>query len=261
MDLLGSFVIACSMYSKIPMPRIQWTKERMKYVMCFFPIVGVVMGILLCVLGRIAGLLGIQEGSLVFAALGTVFPVLVTGGIHMDGYLDVTDARASYGEKEKKLEILKDSHVGAFAVIGFGVYLLLYLAVFSSVPADGFPLVGAVYVLTRAMSGLAVVAFPKAKKSGLAASFSDGAHKKAVKAWMAVYIAACLGFLFWYGGMIIGNCCCLASICVFWYYRRMAVKEFGGITGDLAGYFLQVAELVLLAVLAVALSLERMPVL
>lgn len=260
MDLLGSFVIACSMYSKIPMPRIQWTEERMKYVMCFFPIVGVVMGILLCVFGWISGWLGIQEGSLIFAALGTALPILVTGGIHMDGYLDVTDARASYGEKEKKLEILKDPHVGAFAVIGCGVYLLLYLAVFSAMPSDGFPLVGAVYVLTRAMSGLAVVAFPKAKKSGLAASFSDGAQKQAVKAWMAVYIAACLGFMFWYGGSIIGICCCLASICVFWYYRWMAVKEFGGITGDLAGYFLQLAELVLLAVLAAALWLEGMPV-
>ena len=47
MKLLGSMVIAFSMYSRIPMPRVEWTKERMKYAMCFFPLVGVVQGICL----------------------------------------------------------------------------------------------------------------------------------------------------------------------------------------------------------------------
>jgi len=209
------------------------------------------MGILLSFFGWLVRWFGIPEGSIFFAAGGTLLPILVTGGIHMDGYLDVTDAKASYGEREKKLEILKDPHVGAFAVIGCGVYLLCYLAVFSLVRTEQFALVGAVYVLTRAMSGLAVVSFPLAKKSGLAAAFSDGAQKRTVKVWMAVDLAACFGFLFWRGGMALGACCCLVSIWVFRYYRRMAVREFGGITGDLAGYFLQLAELALVAVLAI----------
>ena len=51
--------------------------------------------------------------------------LLVTGGIHLDGFMDTTDARSSYGDREKKLAILKDSHVGAFAVIGCSFYLIL----------------------------------------------------------------------------------------------------------------------------------------
>ena len=48
--------------------------------------------------------------------------------IHMDGFLDTMDALNSYGSREKKLEILKDSRTGAFAVIGFGLYLVASLA-------------------------------------------------------------------------------------------------------------------------------------
>ena len=96
----------------------------------------------------------------------------------MDGYLDVTDARHSYGEREKKLAILKDPHTGAFAIIGLGLYLLLYAgAVSELVGADVWLLPGAL-MLERACSGYSVVAFPKAKKDGLAAEFSRKCRDK-----------------------------------------------------------------------------------
>ena len=47
MNLLGSFLIALSMYSKIPVPQVEWTKERMKYAMCFFPLIGLITGAVL----------------------------------------------------------------------------------------------------------------------------------------------------------------------------------------------------------------------
>lgn len=69
--------------------------------------------------------------NVVFAGVMTLLPVLVNGGIHMDGFLDTMDALNSYGSREKKLEILKDSRTGAFAVIGFGLYLVASLALWS----------------------------------------------------------------------------------------------------------------------------------
>lgn len=252
MNVLGSLVIACSMYSKIPMPQIQWTRERMRYVMCFFPLVGVIQG------GLLWGF-AMASWKLELWALhdigGVVLPILINGGIHMDGFLDVVDAKASYGDKEKKLDILKDPHVGAFAILGCAVYLMLYLAVFAELPASRIPAFAAVYVLTRGLSGLSVVWFPKAKASGLVAAFSDEAQKHVVAITMAGYVAASLGFISWSAGAGAGLGCALAAGMVFWYYYRMAVREFGGITGDLAGYFLQVCELVLLAVLAVTARL------
>lgn len=145
----------------------------------------------------------LEEGSLLWAVMGTILPLLITGGIHLDGYLDVTDARSSYGDRAKKLEILKDPHVGAFAVIGCGIYLLAYAGFFSLIPGKALPLIGGIYVLTRALSALALVNFPKAKKDGLAAAFSDGAKKRVVTLSMSTYLVLTAAFLWWYGGSVV----------------------------------------------------------
>ncbi len=68
---------------------------------------------------------------------GTCIPILVTGGIHLDGLLDTVDAKSSYGDRKKKLAILADPHVGAFAIIGGSVYLLLYAACLIQLFTDG----------------------------------------------------------------------------------------------------------------------------
>ncbi|MDR0925293.1 MAG: adenosylcobinamide-GDP ribazoletransferase [Hungatella sp.] len=248
MNLFGSLVIAFSMYSRIPMPQMEWTKERMKYVMCFFPFIGVVIGLL-----EFAAVLGCNAlGFRYFGQiLPVVIPILVTGGIHMDGFLDVVDARSSHGDRKKKLEILKDPHTGAFAIIGCGVYLVLYLAAFLEMRPVMIPAYCLTFVVTRALSGLSVVTFPMAKESGLAASFSGAAQKRAVAITMVMYLAAA-GWGIWHlGGMLSAAVGLSISLLVYWYYYAMAKREFGGITGDLAGYFLQICELALVAGLAV----------
>ena len=126
MSIIKSLVIAFSMYSKIPMPHLELEDKDMKYVMGFFPLVGIIIGAVsfcwLCI-GRNFNVPDISV-TLVFIIL----PILITGGIHVDGYMDTCDALNSYGDREKKLAILKDSHIGAFAVIKLLVYYVLYFA-------------------------------------------------------------------------------------------------------------------------------------
>lgn len=254
MNGLYSLIIAVSMYSKVPMPRVDWTKERMGYVMGWFPVVGLLEGAALWLWMWAGTALGVTltARALVAAAL----PLLITGGIHMDGFLDTMDAIHSYGEKEKKLEILKDPHVGAFAVIGCGGYLLLYTAaVYEAVATGMWPLAVSLYVTERALSGLSVVFFPCAKKSGLAATFSDGAKRRAAGIGLGVWLIAGLGIAVaaapanaWIAALGL----LAVQGMVFVHYRRMSIRQFGGITGDLAGYFLQTAELAGFAWLALA---------
>ena len=99
MNGLYSLIIAVSMYSKVPMPRVDWTKERMGYVMGWFPVVGLLEGAALWLWMWAGTALGVTltARALVAAAL----PLLITGGIHMDGFLDTMDAIHSYGETEK----------------------------------------------------------------------------------------------------------------------------------------------------------------
>lgn len=248
--LAGSMAIAWSMYSRVPMPQIRWTKERMRFAMCFFPLIGVLIGGASAGVFFLSGRLG--AGRVFTALAGTALPLLITGGIHMDGFLDATDARRSFLPREKKLEILKDPHTGAFAIIGCGVYLLLYGAFLSELDSGSCLLFAGAFTAERALSGLSVVLFPMAKSDGLAASFSQAALKRTVRLVMGLWIAASAVYFLWVSRLCFesaapGVCCILTAGAVYAWYYRMAVREFGGITGDLAGYFLQACELALLA--------------
>ena len=248
MNLPGSMMIAFSMYSRIPVPQVQWTKERMKYAMCFFPLIGAVIGLM-----EYGAILLFRTMGFPFLAqiLPVVIPVADTGGIHMDGLLDVIDAKSSHGETEKKLEILKDPHTGAFAIIGCAIYFLLYLAFFMEMRPVKIPAFCITFVITRALSGLSVVSFPMAKKSGLAAAFSDGAHKRVVGTVMVLYLIISLLAVWLLTGVLAVSGVFAISFVVFLYYYHMSKREFGGITGDLAGYFLQILELALVMGLAI----------
>lgn len=243
-SVISSLLIAFSMYSKIPVPRADWTKEHMKYVMCFFPAVGAVIGGILFLWGHIDRIL--PFGTVFKTVVMILIPVLITGGIHLDGLLDTADALSSYQPMEKKLEILKDSRSGAFAVITCVVYFFLSFGVWYEVEPSLLPVLAFSFILSRAFSGLSIVTFPMAKDTGLANLFSSGAKRKTTGIVMVVWIVltGTAMILIHKTAGILGVTC---GILVFLYYRQMSVKKFGGITGDLAGFFLQICELAVAA--------------
>ncbi len=250
----NSFLISFAMYSRIPVPRADWEKENMKYMMCFFPAIGAVIGLLLCGWGYLAAWLGF--GDLMRAAGCVLLPVIVTGGIHLDGFLDTMDALSSHQPQERKVEILKDSHAGAFAVIMGCAYFTLALGAWTELDTQLYPVLGVVFVLSRALSALALSVFPKANKKGSLALFSDAAQKKVLLVSLAVWIIGCAGLLAcmdWRYALII----LATAAVVFWYYHHMAMKEFGGTTGDIAGFFLQVMELACACTVMIAQCLLR----
>ena len=236
----NGFLIAFAMFSRIPVPRADWDKENMKYMICFFPGIGLVIGLLICGYGKLCGLT--DMGSLMRAAGYVLIPLLVTGGIHMDGFLDTVDALSSWQPKEKKLEILKDSHAGAFAVIMGCAYFILALGVWSEMDEKVLPVLAAGYILSRALSGMALATFPCAHKKGSLGMFADAAQKRVLKIVLALWILVCAGGAFWwdwrYGLLLSGT-----AAAVYGYYYHMAMKAFGGTTGDIAGFFVQVCEL------------------
>ena len=242
--MIQSVIVAFSMYSKIPMPKIPWTKENMKYALCFFPVVGAAVALVLMAVLWACDKAGF--GSFFTACMAAIVPILVTGGIHMDGYLDTVDALSSYGDREKKLAILKDSNSGAFAIIYGMVYFVVTIAVWTEIQPKVLPFIGISFVLSRTLSALSIVSFPLAKNTGLAAAFQDGAHRKRVKTVMVclflIESGASLFLNLLYGCVLI-----LLSLVSFLIHYLLCKKTFGGITGDLAGFFLQICELMVLA--------------
>ena len=162
----------------------------------------------------------------------------------MDGFMDTMDAVHSYGDRTKKLEILKDPHLGAFAVICAVVYLLLYTGSMYEFceNARGKAMFYPVLFLfsERVFSGLSVVMFPSAKNNGL----------------LSLVLLAVLAFGIWgvQGLEVYGVCLVLQGVLFAWY-DKWSKKNFGGITGDLAGFFLQAEELICLTVVAFLLRI------
>ena len=251
MNLLRGFAVAFAMYSRIPVPRVEWTKESLRYAMCFFPFIGAVIGALELLWLWLAPRFGF--GPFLRGAVGALLPLAVTGGIHMDGFCDTVDALSSHQSTERKLEILKDSNAGAFAVIGGGAYLLLSAALWAEAAVSGRTalVVTLGFVLSRALSGLAVVSFRPARgHSGMLAAFADGASTNAVRVVLLVLCVIC-EMLMMSISFPVGLACSAAALLTFLYYRLMAYRQFGGITGDLAGYFLSLCELFMLLAAAV----------
>ena len=230
-----------SMFCAIPSPWQGWEeKAREKMLLCL-PLVGLEIGLLWWGLGLLCRYLPPLMAGAVLAG----WPWLATGFLHLDGFMDTTDARSSYGDREKKLAILKDSHVGAFAVIGCSFYLILSAGAWSEIDAKGIVVMAMAFVLERAFSGLAAVNFKGARKDGMLTAFREPARKRTVTVVLAAeaVISAIVMCYLW---LPVGLLCSLGAVLTFVYYYKMAMKEFGGTTGDLAGWFLQTCELVML---------------
>ena len=242
MIVLQTIAVAFAMFSAVPVPQFAWNEKNMRYALCAFPLVGLLCGALWCV----CGVLPLPAPAR--AAGFCLVPVWVTGGIHLDGYADTCDALSSYGDTAKKLEILKDPHCGAFAVIRLCSYFIAYLALCVCVRFT--PRVGVLWTLAlvgeRALSGLAVAAFPMAKNTGLAHTFATAADKTNVRRVLTVLCVLLGAALVALGGWAL----VLAACAVFVRYYHAAKNQFGGTTGDLAGWFLQKCEIWMLVALA-----------
>ena len=256
MRILQTIAVAFAMFSAIPCPQPVWTEKNMRYTLCAFPLVGAVCGLLwwgwVTVIDWLGGPVLLLAGGL------CVIPVLVTGGIHLDGYADTSDALASCASPEKKREILNDPRCGAFAVIRMCTWFVVYFALCASTRWDVQALwcMSLAFVLERCLSGFAVAAFPIAKNTGLAHTFAGAADKKMVRSVLAVCSLLLAGSMLWIGGMA-GGAMVVAAAWILWRYHRVSQKEFGGITGDLAGWFLQRSEIWMLGALTLAQLLEE----
>ena len=237
------------MYSKIPMPQFEWKEEDMQYMLCFFPWVGAVIGVCLYLWNRFCA--AFQVGRIAYVLFAMAIPILVTGGFHVDGFMDTMDAFHSYQNRERKLEILKDSHIGAFAVIMLMLYYLIYAGAFSEIRQwKSMGVLAAGFFASRCLSGIGVVSFPSAKSDGLLYLFASSAHEWIVKISLYVQLLLCFGWM-----LVIdistGSAEILAALGSFAYYRYRSIKELGGITGDTAGYFVTVCEAAMVVAAAV----------
>lgn len=244
--IFKAFAVAFSMYSKIPMPQFVWASEDMKYHLIFFPFVGALIGALECGWFYFCDLYEIP--SLIASVVCVVIPFVVTGGFHFDGFMDVCDALHSYQDREKKLQIMKDPHIGAFSVICAIVYVLIAVTGADVIYeyAGSYKAVGVfcfTFAVSRIFSALSVITMKSAKTDGMLNTEKEESSKITVQEVLAIELIALVAFALWMD--IKATLVLTLSMGLsYLYYYKMSEKNFGGITGDLAGYFVCISELV-----------------
>lgn len=263
MKLLDGLLITLGMYTIIPVPQRSWTEKGMRWTMVWLPFAGLVVssGWLLLFWLVLDG----YAGKFITAALLTLWPIIITGGLHIDGLADAADAIGSRRDRETKLKIMKDPTSGPSAILWTISIMLLQLmawlelltiwpdsdfaAIFSSI---GNPIIFLLLipVLSRILAGLGVTLLPPARSNGLVKTFRDGLAPAVLPLLIVMAVIAAIGCIalnLVFGLIIIAT----AAIC-FISWLVMCRRGFGGVTGDLAGFLIVVSETALLITLSLA---------
>ena len=252
------FLMAISMFTVIPLPRYEWDDEGGKNIMKFYPAIGLIVGIIWYGVFRLLNLLG--ASIMVTTAITLITPFILTGMLHLDGYMDVCDALLSRRDKEEKLRILKDPHTGAFAVISVVMLFVvnfsaLYTVINNSINNNSsinikISAIGLILIpiISRSLMGYLLLSKESMKGSSLGAFFKQGTGKVDKLILLTCLIISSIVAIVILG--IYGLIMSLAMILISTFLVNNATKEFDGMSGDSAGYGLVIAETIGLLILS-----------
>ena len=220
------------------LPSRWFTTERPGRIFAWFPLVGLVIG---GIVAGVASMRFLPPDVTRFLTLAAW--VVLTGGLHLDGFADSCDGLLATTTPERRLEIMKDPRAGSWAVIGVAILLLGKWSALATIPALWLivpPVAG------RWAMSLAVYAFPNARAGGIGAYFRLGLGRTqlVVATVIALAVAALCGWR-----AVLALAVALAVMALFgrWAARRLG----GGLTGDTYGAICELVELGCLLTLCV----------
>lgn len=234
---INAFFMAWGMFLAVPCPYPKWDEEARDRMLVCLPLIGLIIGGVWVGAAYLSELLIIPR--MIDGAVMASVPWLMTGFIHLDGFMDVSDAVLSRRDLETRQKILKDPHVGAFAVISIGLLFLFSWSVFCSwnLKVERLLPLALIPVVSRASAGMAVIALKPMQTSQY-----NSAHNKKYIIPLAVMLAAAVivpiipfGF---YG------LAPLAAAVGYWLAVWYGTRKLGGMSGDVSGFALTLSELV-----------------
>ena len=243
---MNSFLVGLQFLTRIRIVRqTVWTAEDFGRSTRFFPLVGLVLGICYALAAWI--LISVLGMRALTAALLLILPLLLTGGLHADGFMDTADGVFSGRERERKLEIMKDSRVGSFGVVSF--VLLMFLQFALLLDMNPLLLVYVFFVLPiigRMAMVLAVSCFPYARADGMGKTFADMADRRtvAIAAVTTSVLVIPIGLL--------ATLALVLGVVFTLLFCRWVTAILGGVTGDVYGAATVLTETIVLAVFSLA---------
>ena len=251
-QIVLSFLVAVQFLTTLPVPLSKSPDSQdVGRSLRYFPAVGLILGIIISLLYRllIFFLPSNQADLLMVIAL-----LLLTGGLHFDGFLDSCDGLFGYRTPERRLEIMRDSRVGSFGVAGGWVLLTLKYISLLNVPGD----LKIAALLLAPMLGRwalvnAVVLFPYGRESGLGTVYKQHTtRRELILATLAVALIVGLVLRVW--GIVLGL---LVWVLTILLGKWVMTKLPAGLTGDSYGFVAEFCEMAVWFVLAAAATLIR----
>jgi adenosylcobinamide-GDP ribazoletransferase len=249
MKFMKGLLINIQFFTAIPITlELPMDKGHLRKAVQAFPLLGLIQGIIYSAFLYLS-LEYTPFSHLAIAFLLWLVTILLTGGIHLDGWMDASDAYFSYQDQGKRLEIMKDPRTGAFGVLSILVLLSCrFLFIYEStakVENILFIMIAAIPFLSKSVMGVLLLTVKSAKNEGLGTLFQSAAKPKALWAY-PIYVVGLLFlvFLLMKEFLFISLLILVAACCLF-FFRRKAVKWFGGITGDVLGAAVEGTELIL----------------
>lgn len=232
------FLLAWQFFSAIPVKKqLDMNSKSVTWMYAYLPIIGLLMGAILSGAAYVLWTYA-EVSSLLLAILLAIGMILLTGGLHLDGWIDMSDAFFSYGDKEKRVAILDDPRTGAFGVISVVSLLLLKIGLIYEAIEKGqvaiIPYLIFIPFIARTGMLLYFLTMKTSKQTGLAAYFKDVVVAKQL--WLIVSMMVLIAMSSWvYSGLLPMYVLSIVMIGVVFFYRRWSMKHFGGMSGDLLG--------------------------
>ncbi len=249
MKWLKGLLINIQFFTAIPVnAALPMDQEHLEKAVKTFPVLGLIQGGLYIFLYYVV-LQWTPFSALTAAFVLWLAGILITGGIHLDGWMDASDAFFSYRDREKRLEIMNDPRVGAFGVLSVLVLLsarfFFIYEITQQVEPWSYFLAGLIPFFSKTVMGVLLLKVPGAKKEGLGALFQNAANDRTLMMY-PVYILVVLsaGIAFhqaWMGVILFA----VVSALMLPVFKRKIIGWFGGMTGDLLGASTEGTELVL----------------
>ncbi|MFF2482544.1 adenosylcobinamide-GDP ribazoletransferase [Paenibacillus sp. NPDC058071] len=252
---------ALQFLTRLPVPiRVPFEPEVLARSAIYFPIAGAVIG---CIIAVACALLGLFMPALPAAVLLLALWTAMSGGLHLDGWMDTADGVLSHRSRERMLEIMKDSRVGAMGVIAAVLLLLFKFAVLTElygIAAVGsdessivvFAAMAIVPAWSRWWMAAAIAGWPNARQGeGIGAMFRLAGWKHSaggglIAAAYSFIALTALGKLGFFEAMIAAAVAALVTAFVGWASAVWLSRKLGGLTGDTYGAMNEAVEAVLL---------------
>jgi adenosylcobinamide-GDP ribazoletransferase len=249
--LYKGFIMALSMFTVLPTPYIEWDDEGARNMMKFYPLIGLIVGGIWSIIYYLVNTINVS--IILKSVIIMIVPFIVTGMLHLDGFMDVCDAILSRRDREEKLRILKDSATGAFAVISLVILFFLQFGCIYTILEKNisFYILILIPIVSRSVVAYFLLSRTTIKESTLGTYFKKGTNiqdKIIMIVSLIIMIIISFVLLRFYGILLV----LLITLGITWAVEKCK-KEFGGISGDVAGFALVVGEVIGILTLGIML--------